>query len=40
MTLRRQAIQRLKSLGFKYVTIGLQGLRSGAMNESLFDAEK
>jgi uncharacterized protein len=37
---RSKIIKKLKSLGFKYVTIDLQGFRSGAMNESLLEAEK
>jgi len=33
-------IKKIKSLGFKYVTIDLQGFRSGAMNETLTTKEK
>ncbi len=40
MILRLQAIQRLKSLGFKYITIDLQGFCSGAVNEMLKEEEK
>jgi PP-loop superfamily ATP-utilizing enzyme len=29
-----------KFIGFKYITIDLQGFRSGAMNESLLDKER
>ena len=32
---RGKIIKKLKSLGFKYVTIDLQGFRSGSMNEVL-----
>lgn len=32
---RSKIIKKLKSLGFKYVTVDLQGFRSGAMNEML-----
>jgi uncharacterized protein len=32
---RSKIIKKLKSLGFKYITIDLQGFRSGSMNESL-----
>ncbi len=32
---RQRIIQGLKSLGFTYVTLDLQGFRSGAMNEAL-----
>jgi uncharacterized protein len=37
---RSKIIKKLKSLGFKYVTIDLQGFRSGAMNEVLSENEK
>ena len=37
---RSKIIEKLKSLGFKYVTIDLQGFRSGALNEMLSDEEK
>jgi len=30
----------LKSLGFKYVSVDLQGFRSGALNEALTEEEK
>jgi uncharacterized protein len=33
--LREQVVDRLKSLGFKYVTIDLEGFRSGSMNDVL-----
>jgi len=33
-------IEKLKELGFKYVTCDLQGFRSGALNEALTDQEK
>ena len=32
---RSKIIEKLKSLGFKYVTIDLQGFRSGSLNEML-----
>ena len=32
---RSEIIKKLKSLGFKYITIDLQGFRSGSMNEVL-----
>lgn len=32
---RTKIIKKLKSLGFKYIAIDLQGFRSGAMNETL-----
>lgn len=37
---RSQIIEKLKSIGFKFVTIDLQGFRSGALNESLSEEEK
>ena len=33
--LRRRVVDRLRELGFIYVTIDLQGFRSGSMNEAL-----
>jgi uncharacterized protein len=33
-------VKKLKSLGFKYITLDLQGFRSGALNESLTEEEK
>jgi uncharacterized protein len=33
--LREQVVAHLKSLGFKYVTLDLEGFRSGSMNEVL-----
>jgi pyridinium-3,5-biscarboxylic acid mononucleotide sulfurtransferase len=37
---RSKIIKKLKALGFKYITIDLQGFRSGAMNESLSIEQK
>lgn len=37
---RSQIVEKLKSLGFKYVTIDLQGFRSGALNEALSEQQK
>ena len=37
---RSQIVEKLKSLGFKYITIDLQGFRSGALNEVLSEGEK
>ena len=37
---RTKIIKKLKSLDFKYVTVDLQGFRSGAMNEVLSEGEK
>jgi uncharacterized protein len=37
---RLKIIKKLKSLGFKYVTIDLQGFRSGSLNELLTKNEK
>lgn len=33
--LRSQILDRLKSIGFKYVTVDLQGFRSGSLNEAI-----
>ena len=38
--LRSQIVNKLKSLGFKYITIDLQGFRSGSLNESLTEDQK
>ena len=37
---RSKIIEKLKSLGFKYVTIDLQGFRSGSLNEQLTEEQK
>jgi uncharacterized protein len=37
---RSQIVEKLKFLGFKFVTIDLQGFRSGALNETLSDQQK
>jgi uncharacterized protein len=37
---RSQVVKKLKSFGFKYVTIDLQGFRSGSLNETLSKSEK
>jgi uncharacterized protein len=37
---RAQVVEKLQGLGFKYVTIDLQGFRSGSMNEVLTEDEK
>jgi len=33
-------VEKLKSIGFKFVAIDLQGFRSGSLNETLSDAQK
>jgi len=38
--LRSQIVNKIKSLGFKFVTIDLQGFRSGSLNEPLSEEEK
>jgi len=38
--IRSKIIKKLKSLGFKFVTVDLQGYRSGSLNELLSDDEK
>jgi uncharacterized protein len=37
---RSRIIERLKTLGFKYVTVDLQGFRSGSLNESLTEQQR
>jgi uncharacterized protein len=37
---RSRIIKKLKSLGFKYIAIDLQGFRSGSLNESLSKSDK
>ncbi len=37
---RSQIIDKLKSLGFKYITLDLQGFRSGSLNEVLSKEDK
>ena len=37
---RMKIVEKIKSLGFDFVTIDLQGFRSGAMNEALSEQEK
>ena len=37
---RMKIIEKLKALGFKFVTVDLQGFRSGSLNEPLSDEEK
>lgn len=36
---REKAVELLKGLGYKYVTLDLQGYRSGSMNEALSESE-
>ena len=38
--LREKIVSHFKSLGFAYVTLDLQGYRSGSMNEVLTESEK
>lgn len=38
--IRSQIVDKIKSLGFKFVTIDLQGFRSGSLNEPLSEDEK
>jgi uncharacterized protein len=33
--IRKQIVDHLKTLGFKYIALDLQGFRSGSMNEML-----
>jgi pyridinium-3,5-biscarboxylic acid mononucleotide sulfurtransferase len=38
--IRKQIADHLKTLGFKYITLDLQGFRSGSMNETLNHGKK
>ncbi|GAW28068.1 MAG: ATP-dependent sacrificial sulfur transferase LarE [Bacillota bacterium] len=38
--LRQQCLEKFKSLGFTYITLDLQGFRSGSMNENLSEEVK
>lgn len=38
--LRGKITEKLKALGFQYITLDLQGFRSGSLNEALSDEEK
>lgn len=40
VSLREKIVGRMKELGFVYVTLDLQGFRSGSMNEVLTEVEK
>jgi len=37
---RTKIVEKLKELGFKYVTVDLEGFRSGSLNETLTEDEK
>jgi len=37
---RSRIVEKLKALGFKFVTVDLQGFRSGSLNEPLSEEEK
>jgi uncharacterized protein len=37
---RAQVVEKLKSLGFQFVTVDLQGFRSGSLNEALSQEQK
>ncbi len=37
---RSRIVEKLKTLGFKFVTVDLQGFRSGSLNEPLSEEEK
>jgi len=38
--LNKQVVEKLKQIGFTYVTIDLEGYRSGSMNEILYKDSK
>ena len=37
---RQKIVEKLKSIGFKYITVDLQGFRSGSLNELLTNDQK
>jgi uncharacterized protein len=37
---RQKIVEKLKSIGFKYITVDLQGFRSGSLNELLTNEQK
>jgi uncharacterized protein len=37
---RTRIVEKLKTLGFKFVAVDLQGFRSGALNEQLTEDDK
>jgi pyridinium-3,5-biscarboxylic acid mononucleotide sulfurtransferase len=39
-TSRAVIVERFKSLGFRFITVDMQGFRSGALNEALTEGEK
>jgi len=39
-SVRSKVVEQLKSLGFQFVTLDLQGFRSGSLNESLSQEQK
>ena len=38
--IRQKVIDKMKAIGFKFVTLDLQGFRSGSLNETLTDSQK
>ncbi|MDH4201987.1 MAG: ATP-dependent sacrificial sulfur transferase LarE [Phycisphaerae bacterium] len=39
-SVRQQIVERMKELGFQYISLDLQGFRSGSLNETLSEDEK
>jgi uncharacterized protein len=39
-SLRQKIVERMKELGFQYISLDLQGFRSGSLNETLSEDEK
>ncbi|MEN8126937.1 MAG: ATP-dependent sacrificial sulfur transferase LarE [Planctomycetota bacterium] len=37
---RREIVERIKALGFQYISLDLQGFRTGSLNETLSEEEK
>ena len=40
IAMREKIVEKLKSLGFKFVTIDLEGFRTGSLNELLSEEDK
>ena len=39
-SIRQKIVESIKALGFQYISLDLQGFRSGSLNETLTEAEK
>ena len=38
--IRQEIVKNIKALGFQYISLDLQGFRSGSLNETLSEDEK